>query len=245
MTLLLLFRITYACLSGLPIETLNIEKVIFAVIPYFNCDIEDVQVAALNAGQFLIPYIIDLKSARQFFILNEKSTVALICALGKSMPISSSLKLLHSYSLISENCSLFLVKGIALLSTSILVLSPRRIEKELAIHLLRNIFQGSTTRISKDSLAERISTVHEPEIEVSIVKDHCPELEITLHSLNQNLKKLLSNISLQQEQCTTTETLLKQLSLSKYEPSQLELTTNFLVQIAQRISKSRLMCIFF
>ena len=150
--LLQLFRIVYACLSGLPIESLNAGSIASAVTPYFCDKCKDVQVAAINAGQFLIPAFWDSKSVRQQFVLSEDNIHSLLCAFGKLMPISSSLKLFHSFSLLPENCSLFMSKGIALLSTSVMVLSSRQIEKELAFHLLKNIIQGCAGSPAKDVL---------------------------------------------------------------------------------------------
>ena len=151
--LLLLFRIVYACLSGLPIQSLNAICIASAVTPYFCDKHKDVQVAAINAGQYLIPAFWDSKSARQQFILSEDNISSLLCAFGKLMPISSSLKVFHSFSLLPENCSLFMGKGIPLLSTSIMVLSSRQIEKELAFQLLKNIIQGHVDSLPRDVLS--------------------------------------------------------------------------------------------
>lgn len=166
---LLLFRIVYACLSGLPLESLNVGSIASAVTSYFCDKRKDIQVAAINAGQFLIPAIWDSKSTRQHFVLSEDSICSLLCAFGKSMPVSSSLKLLHSFSLLPENCSLFISKGITLLSTSVMVLSSRQIEKELAFHLLKNLIQGHVSvtpkSLDKDTVVSQQVSGSKVEIE--------------------------------------------------------------------------------
>lgn len=191
--LLLLFRIVYACLSGLPMESLNAGSIASAIIPYFCDERKDVQIAAINAGQFLIPAIWNSKPVRQQFILREDSVCSLLYAFGNTMPIISSLKLLYSFSLLPENCSLFIRKGIALLSTSVMVLSSRQIEKELAFHLLKNLIQGhvsATESLDKYTVSSQQETSSEVEI-----KDNKLEFDDGIEVLSDKSSRLCIHTS--------------------------------------------------
>ena len=241
--LLQLFRIAYACLSGLPIESLNASDLVLAVTPYFRHTSKDVKVAALNVGQFLIPAIGGSKSIKQLFILNEDSICSILSAFGKSMPNSSSLKLLHSFSALPENCGLFMNKGIALLSTSIMVLSPRQIEKELAFHLLKSLIQGhisSTQSLVADDLPLTSQQIACPKFEIEATEQR---VEDALQALSIKLERLLhEDLSLLQEKVTNMESLLKRLKndLSICEESRIEALTRLLLQCTQRIIECKL-----
>lgn len=246
----MLFRITYACLSGIPIKSLAITDIACAVIHYFHHSNKDVQVAAMNAGQFLIPYIQNFLT-RQCFILSDNNVHILVCSFGKLMPVSSSLKLLHSFSLLQENCVKFIKKGVPLLSTSILVLSPRRIEKELAFHLLRNMFQVSpgshitSTEPSSESnsLTSAIlmhTVLSESKLEALVPTENV--VRDVFCVLNVTLKRVIDDdLSSSQVQYTDLECLLKYMkrTLPNFQRSEVEEVSSLLVQCAQMITRGK------
>lgn len=239
--LLLLFRIMFACLSDLPIESLNVPDITSAVVPYFNHLNKDIQIAAMNAGQFLIPFSKGSKSTRQLFVLSENHAHTLLCTFGKSMPVSSSLKLLHSFSALPENFSLFKSKGFALLSTSIVVLSPQQIEKELAFFLLKDLLLCTKSSTEDDVFVgspQEMCT--ESKMAVNVQKEY--GVEDTFQELNRKLKRILLNIDdgfpLLQEQYTEIKNLLM-FTLPNHR-HEIEVTTSLLLQCVRSIAKSKL-----
>lgn len=246
--LLLLFRITYACLSGLPIESLNCHDIVFAIVPFFCHINKDVQVAAMNAGQFLIPFIKGSKSTRQLFVLNNDNIDTLLCAFGTTMPVSSSLQLLHSFSALPENCSLFMSKGIALLSTSIMILSTRQVEKELAFDLLKKMFQepskGSTTSIESSNMSVNSLQMTYSDSEAKGEAEGFVECDIedVLQRLKMIVQEITSNdLSSLPNHFVEVECLLKHLKgdLTRHVRSEIEAVLSLLLPIAQRITKSK------
>ena len=214
-------------------ETLAVSDVFFTVVHYFHHIDQDVQVAAMNAGQFLIPYI---KSSltRRSFILNDDNIKTLLHSFGKSMPVSSSLKLLHSFSLLQENCVTFVKKSIPLLSTSIMLLSPRVIEKELAFQLLWNMFHVH----SGDQVK---STDSSGDSEVSVPAEYA--VEDVLSELNIKLKRVLDDdLPSVQEWYTDLESLLKYLkrALSTCQQCEIQKLSSLMVQCVNKITRSKI-----
>lgn len=108
--LLLLLRIIYACLSGLPKEKLDMPRICNALVPYFMHEATMIQVSARNAAQFLIPNLDESK--KQYFILSTKNVRDFVNASGKDMPVISSLKLFLAYGQFATNSKLFLREGL-------------------------------------------------------------------------------------------------------------------------------------
>ena len=214
-------------------ETVAITDVVSTVIHYFRHTNKEVQVAAFNAGQFLVPYIKSF-STRRLFILSDESVQILIHSFGKLMPASSSLKLLHSFSSLQDNCVTFVKKGIPLLATSVMVISPRPIEKELAFQLLKNLLQvppcDRTTSVKPSSESSMFTTPTE-----CVVEDIVSELKM-------KLKRVLSdNLPSIQEQYTCFEILLKHLKRAKLSCQRdVEELSTLIVQCVNKITKGEL-----
>lgn len=128
--LLLLLRIMYACLAGLPINKLPVATIASVLGAYFSHDIQTVRLSARNAAQFLVPVVED--SQKHLFLLTSADVVALLNASEKDMPASSLLKLLYMYGQIPRNGELFLQEGVFHYAYSVMFQSLREMEKRLA-----------------------------------------------------------------------------------------------------------------
>lgn len=132
----MLLRISYACLSGLPIDKLEVPYICNALVPYFVHEATMIQISARNAAQFLIPCL--ESSAMQNFILSSKNVHDFIRASGKDMPVISSLKLLLSYCQLAANSMLFFKEGLVYYLLSIMFnQSSREDEKLMAVSVMK------------------------------------------------------------------------------------------------------------
>ena len=161
MLLLLLLRIMYACLAGLPINKLPVTSIVSVITSYFNHGIPMVQLSARNVAQFLIP-VVDA-SQKHLFFLTAADVAALINASEKDLPASSLLKLLHMYGQIPENTELFLQEGIFYYAFSVMFQSPRAMEKHLAFSVIlmlsshqkpKRVVQQDKTRQENNSIQD-------------------------------------------------------------------------------------------
>ena len=133
--LLLLLRIIYACLSGLPIGKIDMPLVCNALVPYFMHEATIVQVSARNAAQFLIPILEESK--KQYFILSSRNIRDFVNASGKDMPVINSLKLLLAYGQFATNSKLFWREGIFEYLLSIMFGQSREDEKIMAVSVVK------------------------------------------------------------------------------------------------------------
>lgn len=105
-------------------------------MPYFVHEATTVQVSARNAAQFLIPCLNE--SVIPKFILSSKNVHDFVGALGKDMPVISSLKLFLAYGQLATNSMLFLKEGLVLHLLSIMFNQlSRRDEKIMALSVLK------------------------------------------------------------------------------------------------------------
>lgn len=145
--LLQLLRIMYACLAGLPQETLEPSLLINAIVPYFKHKHKNVRNSATNAAQFLISLVDE--GTKRLFILSQECLYDLINASGKEIPTSSLLKLLLAYGQLPSNCSLYLAEGVFLFVTKIAFQSSRNIEKKLAYAVIKMLAFHQTNEETK------------------------------------------------------------------------------------------------
>lgn len=151
--LLQLLRIMYACLAGLPQETLEPSLLINAIIPYFKHEHKNVRISATNAAQFLISLVDD--ATKHLFLLSQECLCDLIIASGKEMPTSSLLKLLLAYGQLPSNRSLYLAEGVFLFATKIAFQSSRDIEKKLAYAVIKMLAFHQTDEETKSIETKR------------------------------------------------------------------------------------------
>jgi len=151
--LLLLLRIMYACLAGLPINKISVAAIASALIPYFSHGIPTIQLSARNASQFLIPMVDS--SQKHFFFLTSADVVAFLKASEKDMPASSLLKLLYMYGQIPRNSQLFLQEGVFYYAYSVMFQSSRAIEKRLAFSVILMLSSHLTPeKLVQDEIAQ-------------------------------------------------------------------------------------------
>ena len=191
--LLLLLRITYACLAGLPINKLPVTTLVIALVPYFNHGILAVQLSARNAAQFLIP-VVDI-SQKHFFFFTSTDIINLYNASGKDMPASSVLKLLYMYGQIPSNCELFLQEGVFYYAYSVMFQSPRATEKCLAFSV---ILMLSLYSQKPESIIQHEITQKESKLSLRVATQDSTD------NLKSNLTDVLTGLSGQAQTFLTT-----------------------------------------
>ena len=137
----------YACMAGLPLDTLEVSSMTNALVPCFQHATTAVQISARNAAQFLIP-VLD-NSQKCSFNLSSRNTNDLINASGKDMPVISVLKLFLAYGQLPSNCIVFLQEGIFLYALSIMFQSSRDDEKQLAFSVVKMLSLHQNMSISE------------------------------------------------------------------------------------------------
>ena len=145
--LLQLLRILYACLAGLPQETLKPSPLIDAIIPYFKHEHKNVRITARNTAQFLISLVDE--ATKHVFLLSQECLYDLIDASGIEIPTSLLLKLLLAYGQLPSNCSLYLAEGVFLFATKIAFQSSRDFEKKLAYAIIKMLACHETNEEAK------------------------------------------------------------------------------------------------
>ena len=157
---MLLLRIVYACLAGLPIKKLPVSDIANVLVAYFDHDIATVRLSARNAAQFLIPVV--EASQRHCFLLTAVDVAALLNSSGKDMPASSLLKLLYMYGQIPKNNEIFLQEGIFYYAFSVMFQSPRAMEKRLAFSVILMLSSHQKAgKVVQDDTSQENTTIQD------------------------------------------------------------------------------------
>ena len=199
--LLILLRIISACLSGLPINLLDIDTISQSLVPYFSHPQINVRIAARNSAQFLINEGL-APSVKERYTLTKGDVEDILPCSGKEMPVSAVLRLLLSFSVMPHNREVIKEGGGFLLAISVASCSKQSMETNLAFALMQSLsIVGKHCDLSTDSLPLGREVTSTPD-------KHVSSLEAQLESLQ---------FPLVGKTCATIQSLLQQ--TSEYEVS--------------------------